>query len=87
MYIVLFITDMLLFKCCIVECLKHWNYLSETAEEIKEMFQTLKAEDVLVPLNLCSLFPVITVDLPFKKATKPLQISIFHAVWITSKAT
>lgn len=78
---------MLLFKCWVVECLKHWNYLSETAEETKEMFQTLKAEDVLVPLNLCSLFPVRTVDLPLKKATKPLQISIFHAVWITSKAT
>lgn len=78
---------MLLFKCCILECHKHWYYLWETAEEIKEMFQTLKSEDVLVPLNLCSLFPVITVDLPLKKATKPLQISIFHAVWITAKAT
>lgn len=40
---------MLLFKCWVVECLKHWNYLSETAEETKEMFQTLKAEDVLCP--------------------------------------
>lgn len=68
LYIVLLITDKLLFKCCTLECLKHWNYLSETAEEIKEMLQTLKAEDVLVPLNLCSLFPVITVDLPLKKS-------------------
>lgn len=87
LYTVLFITDMLFFKCCILECHNHWNYLCETAEEIKEMFQTLKSEDVLVPLNLCSFFPVITVDLPLKKATKPLQISIFHAVWITTKAT
>lgn len=41
----------------------------------------------LCPWTFVHFFPVITVDLPLKKATKPLQISIFHAVCITSKAT